>query len=257
MTSEPTDKQPPARDQASWAQPMDRIKVTDVPAGAVNLNVDGREVVSPMQGFGPLWQKTYRVRLSGIKIAPAQAMSAWKEHFPEFQPPENRFLPTMSGVKPGEVLFIEAQVPPFPGAKVGFPVAAGVMILYADDEMFTVMTPAGFPEAGWNTFSAYDDGGTTVLQIQSMCRTNDPIYEFGFRFLGGAKQQECIWAHVLTQAAAHFGVNGQVQTQLNCLDSSLQWRQVTNVWHNAIVRTFFYKLGAPFRGVARRLRRTG
>jgi len=30
------------------------------------------------------------------------------------------------------------------------PVAAGVMILYADDLSFTVMTPEGFPEAGGN-----------------------------------------------------------------------------------------------------------
>jgi hypothetical protein len=47
-------------------------------------------------------------------------VSEWKQHFPEFQPPENRFLPSL----------------------------AGVMVLYADDEMF-----------------------------------NDPIYEFGFRYI--------------------------------------------------------------------------
>jgi len=254
-TMQPDDDERQRREQANWAAPVHRLKVTDVPAGAVNLNVDGREVVSPMQGFGPLWQKTYRVRLAGANVTPAEAMSAWKEHFPEFQPPENRFYPTMSGVKPGELLFIQAQVPPWPGARIGFPVSAGVMVLYADDEMFTVMTPAGFPEAGWNTFSAYAEDGTTVLQVQSMARTSDPIYEFGFRFFGGASQQHKIWAHVLTQAAAHFGVNGQVQTQLNCLDSSLQWSQIKNVWHNAIIRTFFYQLGAPFRWVARRLRR--
>jgi hypothetical protein len=243
-----------ARREANWAPKVDRIKVTDVPAGAANLNVDGREVMSPMQGFGPLWQKTYRVRLAGAQVTPAEAMRAWKENFPKFQPPENRFYPTMSGVKPGEVLFISAMLPAWPGSKLGFPVSAGVMVLYADDEMFTVMTPAGFPEAGWNTFSAFADNGVTVLQIQSMARTNDPIYEFGFRFFGGAAQQEKIWAHVLTQAAAHFGVNGQVQTELKVLDSGMQWRETRNIWHNAIIRTVFYKLGAPFRWIGRLLR---
>ncbi len=48
-----------------WARPMDQLKVSDVPTGALNLNVNGREVVSPLQGFGPLWQKTCRVRLAG------------------------------------------------------------------------------------------------------------------------------------------------------------------------------------------------
>lgn len=247
--------EPERRDADNWARPVQRLKVTDVPAGAKNLNVEGREVVSPMQGFGPLWQKTYRVRLSGVTITPQEAMRAWKENFPKFQPPENRFYPSMAGVKPGEVFFIDAMLPAWPGSRFGFPVSAGVMILYADDEMFTVMTPAGFPEAGWNTFSAYDDGGTTVLQVQSLARTNDPIYEFGFRFFGGASQQERIWAAVLTNAARHFGVSGQVQTAVSCLDASLQWSQAKNVWHNAIIRTVFYQLGAPFRWLARRFRR--
>ncbi len=238
-----------------WARPIDRLKVSDVPTGALSLNVNGREVVSPLQGFGPLWQKTYRVRLAGANVSPQDVMRVWKEHFPEFQPAENRFFPTMAGVKPGEVLFIDAQLPAWPGSRWGFPVSAGVMVLYADDEMFTVMTPAGFPEAGWNTFSAYAEDGATVAQVQSLSRTNDPIYEFGFRFFGGAAQQEKIWASVLTAVAARFDVTGSVQTDLSCLDSSLQWSQAKNVWHNAIIRTFFYKLAAPLRWLVAQVKR--
>jgi len=255
MTANPTqDDQPQRNRDDNWAAPIDRIKVGEVPTGATNLNVDGREVVSPMQGFGPLWQKTYRVRLTGVAITPAEVMRVWKESFPKFQPPENQFYPPMVGVRPGEVLFISAKVPAFPG--VNIPVSAGVMVLYADDEMFTVMTPAGFPEAGWNSFSAFDDNGTTVVQVQSMARTNDPIYEFGFRFMGGAKQQHKIWAYVLTQVAAHFGVKAEVDTKLDCLDPALQWKQSANVWHNAIIRTTFYQMGAPFRWIASRFKRS-
>jgi hypothetical protein len=255
MTSQtpPSDKSGDASEH--WARPIDRLKVTDVPTGAANINVDGREVVSPMQGFGPLWQKTYRVRLAGADVTPQEVMRVWKEHFPEFQPPENRFLPSMAGVKPGELLFIEASLPAWPGSNWGFPVSAGVMVLYADDEMFTVMTPAGFPEAGWNTFSAYTEEGVTVAQVQSLSRSNDPIYEFGFRFIGGAAQQEKIWAAVLTALAKRFGVAGVVNTHVSCVDSTIQWSQTKNIWHNAIVRTFLYKLGAPLRWLMSRSKR--
>jgi hypothetical protein len=250
---------PPANENPAesghWARPIDRLKVSDVPTGATAINVNGREVVSPMQGFGPLWQKTYRVRLAGAAVSPQEVMREWKAHFPEFQPPENRFLPSMAGVKPGEVLFIEASLPAWPGSPWGFPVSAGVMVLYADDEMFTVMTPAGFPEAGWNTFSAFVEDGVTVAQVQSLARSNDPIYEFGFRYIGGAAQQEKIWAAVLTAVAAHFGVKGTVQTELSCIDNTLQWSQAKNVWQNAIIRTFFYNLAAPWRWLTGRSRR--
>jgi hypothetical protein len=33
-------------------------KVARAPAGALNLNVDGRRAMSPLQGFGQMWQKT-------------------------------------------------------------------------------------------------------------------------------------------------------------------------------------------------------
>ena len=251
MSSQPLPDKPERSRQQNWAKPVDRIKVGDVPTGATNLNVDGREVMSPMQGFGPLWQKTYRVRLSGVDVTPQQVVAVWKERFPEFQPADNRFIPALAGVQPGEVLFISATVPTVPGLKVGIPVSAGVMVLYADDEMFTVMTPAGFPEAGWNTFSAFTEDGATVAQVQSMARTNDPIYEFGFRFMGGARHQEETWAHVLTSLAAHFGVKGTVQPQLTCLDDRLQWGQARNVFQNAMLHTMLYKLTTPFRWLRR------
>lgn len=243
------------RSRESWAAPVDRLKVSEVPAGATNLNVEGRDLASPMQGFGPVWKKTYKIRLTGVTATPAEVMRTWKENFPKFQPPENQFYPPMAGVKPGEVLFISATLPAFPGLPIGIPVNAGVMVMYADDEMFTVMTPAGFPEAGWNTFSAFEEDGVTVAQVQSMARTADPIYEFGFRFMGGAKQQQKIWAYVLTHVAAHFGVQGEVVTNFECLDPSLQWGQSRNVWHNAIIRTTFYKLGTPFRWLASRFKK--
>jgi hypothetical protein len=53
------------------------------------------------------------------------------------------------------------------------------------------------------------------------------------------------------QLAPHFEVSGLVQTDVSYIDSSMQWSQAKNVWHNAIIRTFFNKLAAPFRWLAR------
>jgi len=230
-----------------WARPVDKIQVGDVPQGATNLNLEGRQVVSPMQGFGQLWQKTYRVRLSGASASPEEVMQAWKQNFPRFQPAENKFYPSLTGIKPGEMIFIAGKVPALPGTPSILPVASGVMVIYADEVSFTVMTPEGFPESGWNTFSTYTEDGTTVAQIQSICRATDPLYEFYFRFLGSSAQQENTWNHVLTQLAAHFDVEGQVVTQKTCLDASVQWSQAKNLVKNAGIRTVFYLLAMPVR----------
>jgi len=48
------------------------LRVSEVPAGAVNLNVEGRRVVGALQGFGQLWQKTYSVRLAGVEVTPEE-----------------------------------------------------------------------------------------------------------------------------------------------------------------------------------------
>jgi hypothetical protein len=239
-------KQP--RDAAFWAKRIERLEVSDVPEGAANVNVQGRREVGALQGFGKLWQKTYRVRLSGADVTSEEVVREWKEHFPEFQPPNSRFYPSMAGVAPGEVLFISASVG-------GMPVHTGVRVIYADDESFTVMTPQGHPESGWNTFSAYEDeDGTTVAQIQSLARANDPIYEIGFRIVGSTTQER-IWTHVLKSLAAHFAVNEPVTLEKICVDPKVQWSQIRNVWHNAGARSMLYTMagtGRRVRGLMRR-----
>jgi hypothetical protein len=242
QTSQPSNQRTDQtnRDAPYWAKPVAQLKVTDIPAGAMNLNVDGREVVGPLQGFGQLWQKTYRVRLEGCDLAPTDVVEVWKARFPEFQPPSNRFYPSLAGIKPGEVVLIDSSTP-------GGPVSTGVMVLYADDESFTLMTPAGHPESGWVTFAAYDTEGCTVIQVQSMARANDPIYEVAFRLLG-SRLQEGIWTHVVTSLARHCGVDEpHVELYKACIDPRLQWSQVTNLRHNAQMRTVLYKVAAPLR----------
>ena len=74
-TREEEKQRPEPRDAAYWAQYAEKLKVTGVAEGATNINVEGRRAVSPLQGFGKLWQKTYRVRLAGIEKAPEEGES--------------------------------------------------------------------------------------------------------------------------------------------------------------------------------------
>ena len=230
-----------------WAAPFERLQIKDVPGGARTINVNNRMVASPLQGFGPMWQRNYRVRLSGVKATPSEVVKDWKLNFAVFQPPENHFYPSLAGVKAGEFVFIESTLPLFPGSPGIIPMKSGVVVLYCDETAFTVMTPEGFPISGWNTFSAYEEDGTVVAQVQGLIRTSDPIYEFGFRYMGGEAVEDKIWFHVLRTLAAHWGIKGQIQFHKVLIDPDIQWKNFRNVWKNAAIRSFFYLIATPFR----------
>jgi hypothetical protein len=241
------DKQ--ARDEGNWAS-TSTLRVGKAPTGALNLNVEGRHTLSPLQGFGQLWQKTFRVRLEGTSITPAEVVKEWKANFPKFWPKWQHYYLPGAGIKPGEVALINLIIPG--DSPVGLPVSTGVQVIYADDESFTFTTPEGHIFAGWNTFSAYtDDDGCTVAQIQLYVRANDFAIEMGFR-LGANRSETKMWQGALTALAADFGVTGTVETEIVCLDPRLQWSQFWNIWQNAAIRTFFYRVLTPFRVVMRK-----
>ena len=239
----------PSRDAVYWAQHVSTLKVTRVPTGALDLNVEGRRVVGPLQGFGQMWQKFYWTVLKGSAVTPAEVIQVWKEHFPQFWPKASHFYPSLSGVAPGEVALINS---PIPGG-IPVPVSTGVFVLYADDTSFTFMTPQGHPIAGWITFSAYEEEGDTIAQIHILMRANDPIYEAGL-FLTGSRGEDGLWRHTLTSLATYFGVKAPVQMQKSCIDPRLQWSEARNVWQNAGVRTVLYEMLTPVRWVLKRIR---
>ena len=237
-----------ARDETSWARSVSRLNVGDVPDGAVNRNVDGRRVTSPIQGFGKMWQKTYRVRLPADRVSATELIATWKQHFPEFWPDGNSFYSPLTGIEPGEVALLNMTLPG------RMKLSTGVMVLYADEESFTLMTPQGHMFAGWITFSATELEGETVAQAQVLMRASDPIYEVGLT-LGGHRQEDAFWQHTLTQLAAHFGEPCEVDTQVVCVDRRRQWSKWGNVWHSAAIRSTLYTLAAPARLVKRLVRR--
>jgi anti-anti-sigma regulatory factor len=233
-----------ARDAGCWAKPVSALKVPEMPREAVNLNVDGRRAVGPVEGFGQLWQKVYRQRLAGVDAAPKEVIKVLKQHFPELQPPENRFYPSAAGIQPGEIVLINSTTP-------GGPIHTAVMVLYADEESFTFITPQGHPESGWVSFSASEEGGYTEVQILGLARSNDPVYEVAFRLVG-SKVQEKIWRHVLSSLAGRLGAVPDVEVEKECVDASLRWLGAANVWYNAQVRSLVYTGGAPLRGIGKR-----
>lgn len=222
-------------DLGFWAKPAGRLSVTKMPAVALNRNVNGLRAVGPVNGFGQLWQKTYRLEIVKNGFTPETIVKKLKENLPAFQPEYNHFYPSQNGIKPGEIVLIDSATP-------GGPVSTGVLVLYADDVSFTFMTPQGHPESGWVTFSASEANGIITAQITGLARANDPVYEAAFRTVG-AKMQVNIWKHVLAALAESIKVPANVTVEPVLVDSHLQWSQTKNVWYNAQIRTLFY---APF-----------
>lgn len=239
---------PRGRDVAYWAKPVEGLRVSDVPEGALALNIEGRRVAGAIQGFGKLWQKTYRVRLRGSPALATRVIREWKENFPKFWPKGNRFYAPITGIAPGEVAVLNLAMPG------GLKLSTGVLVLYADDESFTLMTPQGHMLAGWITFSAYEEEGHSVAQAQVLIRASDPMYEVGMA-LGGHRKEDRFWQHTLRSLAKHFGVDAEVETQSLCVERRRQWRNVKNIWYNAAIRSALYAFAAPLRLVARALRK--
>jgi anti-anti-sigma regulatory factor len=229
-----------AQDMDYWAKPVIRLNIPDMPKEAINLNMNGRSVVGPVDGFGQLWQKRYLLRIQKTDLAPEDIILALKQNFPCLQPSYNRFYPTEKGIKPGEVIAIDSSTP-------GGPVSTGVMVLYADERSFSFITPQGHPESGWVSFSAFEANNQLIVQILGLARANDPLYEIAFRTVG-SKMQVKIWKHLLSSLTAYLGILSDVTVEATCVDPRLKWTQVGNVWYNAQIRTMLYM---PFRWLMR------
>jgi hypothetical protein len=241
--SPPVHQAPAApRNAASWAAKVDRLEVTSRD-GVRGTNVAGRRLTGPVQGFGKMWQKTYRMTVPAA-ITPTAAIKTWKAHFPEFWPKGSRFAGAVPGISPGDVALLDLAV----GG--GVKLSSGVFVLYADEESFTFMTPQGHMFAGWITFSAESAPDATVIQSQALIRANDPLYEIAMT-LGGHRKEDTFWIATMTALAERLGVTGvSVDARTTCIDARRQWRHAGNLWHNSALRSV---LQTPF--TARRTRR--
>ncbi len=234
------------RDQESWARPVHKLATTATGAGVDT--VTGRRVSGPIQGFGQLWQKTFAIRVPADQLSPEAVIAHWKERFPTFWPKGARFYAPLSGIAPGEVALLEVQ--PVPGSPVRM--STGVMVIYADRESFTFMTPEGHALSAWITFSAYRDGDETVAQAQALERTADPLIELTY-LLGANRANDRFWVQTVENLARSLGVAAPVvEITRTCVDRRRQWRYFGNVRHSPAVNMTLATITAPVRWVRRR-----
>ena len=237
---------PARRDASNWARPVGRLSTTATTSGLDT--VTGRRVAGPLQGFGQLWQKTFRVALTGLDLAPDAVVAHWKAGFPTFWPAGARFYAPLSGIAPGEVALLEIQ--PVPGSPVRM--STGVMVIYADAESFTFMTPEGHALAAWITFSAWRSGDVTIVQAQALERTSDPLIELSYLF-GANRANDRFWEKTLENVARSLGVGEPVvERTVVCVDRQRQWRYVRNVRYSPVVSMAVGVVTAPVRWLRRR-----
>lgn len=226
------------RDAGNWATRVDRLAAPDEKS-KVGYNVTGKKVTGPQQGFGRLWQRAYSTDV-GSTVAAKALITDWKLNFGDYWPAGSVFHNTLTGIEPGDVAPIEVGI-----ASRGPKMATGILVIYADDESFTFMTPQGHMFAGMITFSAEDRDGSTRVEIKILIRPNDPIWELAWPV--ARRKEDQFWMGTLTNLAEHYGVaDPSVTEETVCVDRKRLWANWSNVWHNSGIRSAIHIVSVPF-----------
>ncbi|MEO8328588.1 MAG: hypothetical protein ABI586_01160, partial [Candidatus Nanopelagicales bacterium] len=226
--STPENQKPLPRNAASWAANVSHLEVGAEQSDA-GYNIHGRKVTGPQQGFGRLWQRTYTTNVSN-SVKPQDLIADWKLHFGEYWPKGATFHTALTGVTPGAVAPIGISTGP------GMTLATGIMVLYADDDSFTFMTPQGHMFAGLITFEACEVDYGTQVDIKILIRTSDPLYELGWPVM--RRKEDQFWSATLENLAVHYGVAApEVVESTVCVDKRRLWSNWANVRHNAGIRS--------------------
>ncbi len=235
VSARPSLQQPEGRTVLDgWARSVEGLVIDDIPKDAMNINVNNRKTTSPVKGFGPLWDKRYRLRISGDAPDPKEIISLWRSEFPRFWPPGNRFMPSGgASITPGREAVLNLGLPG------GLVVATGLMVIHVDDQSFSFITIEGHMLSGWITFSSFREEGATIVQIHPLFRAGDPLMEMALRF-GGAAQEDRFWGDTITNLAARLGVKGELSQRDILIDPSWTWSEFGNIRHNAVARSALY-----------------
>ena len=184
--AEPFDER--RRLRSGWMGEAGRAVHVDEPRRGAGLNVEGRRLSGAIQGFGPCGRRRTASGWRGASVTPAEVVAEWKRDYPAFWPDQLESPSRARRLEPGDVGLIK-------------PVRAAAAVhrgdgMYADEESFAFALPEGHIFAGWITFSAFDDGGTTVAQVQPFFRTSDPLYDVIFRVYFDRKEDRDLAPHV-------------------------------------------------------------
>jgi hypothetical protein len=238
-----------SRDEQYWAKPVSELHVGhDLPADAVNRNLEGSRVAGVSGGFGKMWQKTYTIRLAKADVTAQQVIKVWKEHFPEFWPTGASFFGPMASVTPGDVALLNMKMPG------GVKLSTGILVLYADEESFSFITPEGHMFNGLLTFSAREDVGGVVVKAEGLIRAQDPVTELGM-MLGGHRKEDKHWIHTLEALASYLGIEAKAEKARALVDKRRQWKHFGNIKRSGALRSGTYAMGAPFRALAKPFKR--
>lgn len=234
------------RDPADSSERISSVISDPLPDDVLEDNVQDHAVTSPDDGFGKLWRKRYWVRLEGADVAPADLIEVWQEHYSDFWPEGSKLYQPAGGLKEGDVAPIDLAMEG--GARIG----TGIAVVDTTDTSFTFATLEGHTLSGTITFSARDDDGVTVAEVNVLMRASDPLYEIGMP-LGGHRHEDAFWESSLRAMARHFGVETQPEMRATCEDSHRKWRNASNIVDNAFLRTSANLIAKPLRRIADRV----
>ncbi|MEO8106031.1 MAG: hypothetical protein ABI720_01830 [Actinomycetes bacterium] len=227
------------RDAGNWATKVDKLAAPDDKA-KVGYNITGKKATGPQQGFGRLWQRTYSTDL-GSAVGAHDLISDWKVNFGTYWPPASTFHSSLTGIEPGAVAPIEVGV-----VSRGPKLATGILVMYADEESFTFMTPQGHMFAGLITFSAEEVSDNTRVEIKILIRPSDPLWELAWPV--AKRKEDVFWVGTLTNLAQHHGVaEPTVEEETVCVDRKRLWSNWRNIWHNSGIRSGIHIVTTPVR----------
>ena len=164
-------------------------------------------------------------------------IAAWREGFGSFWPKGNDFYPPLTGLDPGEVALLSAAGP----ARMKF--KTGVMVLYADEVSFTLMTPEGHMFAGWITFSAFEDGDDGRRAGAGADARAGPDRRARPHVRRARQGEHVLGADAGRRWPRRSACRGAVvSTQVVCVDRKRQWSRAKNVRHSVAIRSTLHMM---------------
>lgn len=219
---------------SGWAGNIEHITIGDVPAEAMNVNVNSRKLTSPVNGFGRLWKKKYRFQIKNADMEPQKIITLWRNEFPDFWPKGNSLFTSGGGpIVPGATALLNLSI--------GGPLvmATGIFVIYAGENSFCFSTVLGHMLFGWINFSSFREDDKTIIQVHPIFRASDPVMEMGFR-LGASRQEDQFWHLTLRNLASRLGVECKVEQHNILIDRHVRWSEAGNVWYCGAIRSSLY-----------------
>jgi len=219
-----------------WARSVEHVAFGAVPVEAMTVNVNGRKVTSPVNGFGRLWEKKYCIKTKNEAMAPQTIIALWRREFPNFWPKGNRLFTSGGGpIAPRATALLNLT----PGGPMVM--ATGIIVIYAYDHSFCFSTVRGHMLHGWINFSSFRADGGTIIQVQPVFRASDPVMEVGFR-LGASRREDQFWHRTLDNLASRLGVEAGVEQRNVLIYPHVRWRQAQNVRYCGAIGSSLYLL---------------